>query len=87
MADMEQKLRLTARTELHPFETTTLTDKAFLTGAAGIPARIAGELRLPGDLERASCTRSASQRLSSIALPAAASWRPSPTRRGSALSR
>jgi dienelactone hydrolase len=52
MADMEQKLRLTARTELHPFETTTLTDKAFLTGAAGIPARIAGELRLPGDLER-----------------------------------
>jgi dienelactone hydrolase len=43
---------LTVRTELHAFETVTLTDKEFLTGAAGKPARIAAELRLPGDLER-----------------------------------
>jgi dienelactone hydrolase len=43
---------LTLRTELHSFETLTLTDKAFLTGAAGKPAHIAAELRLPGDLDR-----------------------------------
>jgi dienelactone hydrolase len=43
---------LTVRTELHSFETITLTDRQFLTGAAGTRARIAAELRLPGDLER-----------------------------------
>jgi dienelactone hydrolase len=43
---------LVFRTELHSFETVSLSDKAFLTDAAGAPARIAGELRLPGDLER-----------------------------------
>jgi dienelactone hydrolase len=52
MPSLDQTRGLTVRTEIHPFETTTLTDKAFLTGAAGTPARIAGELRLPGDLER-----------------------------------
>jgi dienelactone hydrolase len=52
MPSLDQTRGLTVRTEIHPFETTTLTDKAFLTGAAGTPARIAGELRLPGDLDR-----------------------------------
>jgi dienelactone hydrolase len=52
MPSLDQTRVLTVRTEIHSFETTTLTDKAFLTGAAGTPARIAGELRLPGDLER-----------------------------------
>jgi dienelactone hydrolase len=52
MASLDQTHGLTIRTEIHPFDTTTLTDKAFLTGAAGTPAQIAGELRLPGDLER-----------------------------------
>ena len=52
MPSLDQTRGLTVRTEIHPFETTTLTDKAFLTGAPGTPARIAGELRLPGDLER-----------------------------------
>ena len=38
----------TARIEIHSFETVTLTDKQFLTGAKdGKPARIGGELRLP----------------------------------------
>src|SRR5262245_12496940 len=38
----------TARIELHPFETMTLTDQQFLTGAKdGTPVVIAGELRLP----------------------------------------
>jgi dienelactone hydrolase len=38
----------TARIEIHHFVTTTLTDKQFLTNAKdGMPARIAGELRLP----------------------------------------
>jgi len=38
----------TARIELHPFETMTLTDKQFLSGAKdGKPVVIAGELRLP----------------------------------------
>ena len=37
-----------ARIEIHSFETTTVTDKQFLTGAKeGISARIGGELRLP----------------------------------------
>jgi dienelactone hydrolase len=48
----DQVRALTIRTEIHSFETVTLTDKQFLTGAAGTPARIAAELRLPGDLER-----------------------------------
>jgi dienelactone hydrolase len=52
MPSLDQTRGLTIRTEIHSFETTTLTDKAFLTGAAGTSARIAGELRLPGDLER-----------------------------------
>lgn len=38
----------TARIEVHSFDTVTLTDKQFLTGAKdGKPARIGGELRLP----------------------------------------
>lgn len=38
----------TARIEIHHFTTMTVTDKEFLTGGkGGIPARIAGELRLP----------------------------------------
>jgi dienelactone hydrolase/ketosteroid isomerase-like protein len=38
----------TARIELHPFQTMTLTDKQFLTGAKdGTPVVMAGELRLP----------------------------------------
>jgi dienelactone hydrolase len=38
----------TARIELHPFQTMTLTNKQFLTGAKdGKPVVIAGELRLP----------------------------------------
>jgi dienelactone hydrolase len=38
----------TARIELHPFQTMTLTDKQFLTGAKdGQPVVIAGELRFP----------------------------------------
>ena len=38
----------TARIEIHAFETTTLTDKQFLTAVKeGTPARISGELRLP----------------------------------------
>jgi dienelactone hydrolase len=52
MPSLDQTRGLTVRTEIHAFETTTLTDKTFLTGAAGTPARIGGELRLPGDLER-----------------------------------
>jgi dienelactone hydrolase len=52
MHSLDQTRGLTVRTEIHPFATTTLTDKAFLTGASGTPANIAGELRLPGDLER-----------------------------------
>jgi dienelactone hydrolase len=52
MHNSEQTKQLPVRTEIHSFETTTLTDKAFLTGAAGTPTRIGGELRLPGDLER-----------------------------------
>ena len=52
MPSADSNLALAARTELHSFETVTLTDKEFLTGATGIPASIAGELRLPGDLDR-----------------------------------
>jgi dienelactone hydrolase len=52
MPSLDQTRGLTVRTELHSFETITLTDKQFLTNAAGTPARIAAELRLPGDLER-----------------------------------
>ena len=38
----------TARIEVHPFQTMTLTDKQFLTGAKdGKPVVIAGELRIP----------------------------------------
>lgn len=38
----------TARIEVHPLQTMTLTDKQFLTGAKdGTPAVIAGELRIP----------------------------------------
>ena len=48
----EQLRTLTIRTEIHTFETLTLTDKQFLTNGAGSPARIAAELRLPGDIER-----------------------------------
>ncbi len=63
----------TARIEIHSFESVTLTDKQFLTGAKdGIPARIGGELRLPPGtarvpavilvsstpIERSSCYRS-----------------------------
>ena len=37
-----------ARIEIHPFDTMTLTDQQFLTGVKdGKPARIGGELRLP----------------------------------------
>jgi len=44
----------TARIEIHSFETVTLTDKQFLTGAKdGKPARIGGELRLPPGSGRA----------------------------------
>src|ERR1700684_324861 len=52
MPSLDQTHGLTIRTEIHPFDTTTLTDKAFLTGAPGTPERIAAELRLPGDLDR-----------------------------------
>jgi dienelactone hydrolase len=52
MPSSDSNRALTIRTEIHSFETTTLTDKAFLTNAAGISARIAAELRLPGDLDR-----------------------------------
>jgi dienelactone hydrolase len=52
MHNSEHTKQLPVRTEIHSFETTTLTDKAFLTGADGSPARIGGELRLPGDLDR-----------------------------------
>ncbi len=52
MPYLDQTRGLTIRTEIHSFDTTTLSDKAFLAGATGTPARIAGELRLPGDLER-----------------------------------
>jgi dienelactone hydrolase len=52
MPSPEQLRTLTIRTEIHSFETITLTDKQFLTGAAGTPARIAAELRLPGDVDR-----------------------------------
>jgi dienelactone hydrolase len=52
MPSPEQFRTLTIRTEIHSFETVTLTDKEFLTGGSGIAARIAAELRLPGDLER-----------------------------------
>jgi dienelactone hydrolase len=52
MPSPDSNRALTVRTEIHSFETTTVTDKAFLTNAAGTPARIAAELRLPGDLER-----------------------------------
>jgi dienelactone hydrolase len=52
MPFLDQTRGLTIRTEIHPFDTTTVTDKAFLTGGAGTPAQIAGELRLPGDLDR-----------------------------------
>jgi dienelactone hydrolase len=39
---------LTSRIEIHPFESVTLTDKQFLTGAQeGTQVRIAGELRFP----------------------------------------
>ena len=48
----DQDRFLTVRTEIHPFDTITVTDKEFLVGAAGPPAKIAGELRLPSDLER-----------------------------------
>ncbi|HEY6389262.1 MAG TPA: dienelactone hydrolase family protein [Candidatus Acidoferrum sp.] len=38
----------TARIEVHPFVTVTVTDKQFLTGAKDVmPAKIGGELRLP----------------------------------------
>lgn len=37
-----------ARVELHPFQSTTLTDQEFLTGKKeGKPAILAGELRIP----------------------------------------
>jgi len=52
MPSPNQNQLLTVRTEIHSFETLTLSDKEFLVGAAGTPARIGGELRLPGDLER-----------------------------------
>src|SRR5262249_10338878 len=52
MPSTDQNRLLTVRTEVHPFDTITVTDKEFLLGAAGSPARIAGELRLPSDLER-----------------------------------
>jgi len=39
---------LAARTEMHSFESVTVTDQQFLTGATdGKPVVIAGELRLP----------------------------------------
>jgi len=42
-----------ARTELHSFESFTVTDQQFLTGAKdGKPVTIAGELRLPAGTER-----------------------------------
>jgi dienelactone hydrolase len=50
----------TARIEVHPFQTVTLTDKQFLTGAKdGKPVVIAGELRLP---------RSSTDRLPAVVL-------------------
>src|ERR1700753_2121804 len=52
MNSPDQRRGLTVRTEIHLFETMTLTDKEFLLGAAGKTVRIGGELRLPGDLER-----------------------------------
>ena len=43
----------TTRIEIHPFTTATLTDRQFLSGARdGIPATIAGELRLPSGTGR-----------------------------------
>src|SRR5713226_696282 len=37
-----------ARVELHPFQSTTLTDQEFLTGQKeGRPVTLAGELRIP----------------------------------------
>ena len=43
----------TARIEIHSFETTTLSDKEFLTGVReGKTARISGELRLPSGTGR-----------------------------------
>jgi dienelactone hydrolase len=42
-----QMLAQAAKTEIYSIDTMTLTDKQFLTGANGTPARIAGELRLP----------------------------------------
>ncbi|HUE44435.1 MAG TPA: dienelactone hydrolase family protein [Candidatus Sulfotelmatobacter sp.] len=52
MHSPEQPKPFTTRTEIHSFETVTFSDKSFLVGAHGPSARIAGELRLPGDLER-----------------------------------
>jgi dienelactone hydrolase len=52
MPSSDQNHALTVRTEVHSFETLTLTDKEFLIGAVGTPARIAAELRLPGDIEQ-----------------------------------
>ena len=52
MPTPDQNRALTVRTEVHPFDTITVTDREFLLGEAGTPARIAGELRLPSDLER-----------------------------------
>ena len=43
----------TGRFEIHSFETVTVSDRDFLTGAKeGIPAHIGGELRLPLETER-----------------------------------
>jgi len=43
----------TARLEIHSFETVTVTDRQFLTGAKdGTPVRIGGELRLPVGISR-----------------------------------
>src|SRR5437867_1298026 len=36
-----------ARTEIHSFQSATVTDQEFLTGREGKPVTIAGELRLP----------------------------------------
>jgi dienelactone hydrolase len=52
MSCLDQSRGLSVRSEVDSFETTTLSDKEFLLGAAGTAARIAAELRLPGDLER-----------------------------------
>ena len=43
----------TARIEIHSFETVTVTDRQFLTGAKdGTTVRIGGELRLPAGISR-----------------------------------